>query len=477
MRGFLTHFRTRLGLTLTSPGTIVLVVLAGLSSLLLWPWLMGRLVPQELFLDLLILPWFLFLWPMMLAIAATAPMPTGGNGKGFGVRALPALPVAPLARTLAELLPLLVLALLVRQAGAELMQLWLGTRDPFSVDPLGGREFARDTLVGASIMLPVLAAWAPRPRVDWTFLARPAIAAAVMFALVKQGGVMNPSVAPWIGLLLAAAFYAIPDLETSRGGSTRRPASPRQRASRSRRGLAPHSGLRRDLWTGALRNVAPFAGGFALLSLAVPVLDRLARLTADQADLGYGIVHGLSMSLFGIAMLYPLGVHILKTDRLAGSGGLMSGAFSAAWAVLPVRRETVNRAVFLHVLIVGAAWALFITCFSLLAQLLVSSGWSWLRFYLPVGLGVPAVAGFLTCMAAGDRRRGTLALAAVFVVLPAHIGSHMACHAAGLPLRSPLVVLIDSAVLLLIGAVGGLAALIHIRRPSGDGDPRGKEIS
>lgn len=476
MRSFLIHFRTRLRLTLTSPGALVLVLMAGLSSMLLWPWIMGRLVPLEPVADLLTLPWFLFLWPMMLSIAATGPMPTGGNRKGFGVRALPALPVGPLARTLAELLPPLILALLVHQASAELLRLWLGTRDPFFGDPRNGWGAAADTLVGVSIMLPVLAAWRPRPRVDWTYLVRPAIAAVVMFALVKQGSVMDPYVAPWIGLLLAAGFYAIPDLEISRGASTPRSATPRQRASRSRRGLAPHASLRRDMWTGALRNLAPFAAAYALLSLAVPLADRWGMLNADQSDFGYGVVHGLSMSLFGIAMLYPMGIHILKTDRLAGSGGLLSGAFCAAWAVLPVRRESVSRAVYVHVLVAGAAWALFVTSFSLLAQLLVSSGWNWLRFYLPVGLAVPAVAGFLTCMAAGDRVRGTIALAAVFVVLPAHIGSHMACQAAGLSLRSPMVVVVDAAVLTLLGLVGGLPALVHLRRASGSRDARREEI-
>ena len=477
MRSFLNHFRASLRLTLTSPGPLVLVLLAGLSSLLLWPWLMGRLVPLEPWLDPLVLPLFLFMWPMMLAMAATAPMPTGGAVKGFGSRALPALPVGPAARALGELLPPLILALLVRWAGAELMRLWLGTRDPFAFDALGGWEFARDSLVGTSIMLPVLAAWRPRQKVDWTYLVRPAVAALVMFALVKQGSVMDPSVAPWIGLLLAAGFYAIPDFELSRRASTRRPASPRERAARSRPGLDPLSRLRRDLWTGSLRATAPFAGAFVLLSLAVPVTDRFALFSADQAELGYGMVYGFSLTLFWVAMLYPMGVHLLKTDRLAGAGALMSGAFCAAWATLPVRRESISRAVYVHVLLVGAAWFLFAVGFGLLAHALASSGFSYLRFYLPIVLGLPALAGFLTCMAAGDRVRGTLALAALFLVLPAHIGSHLACHAAGLPGRSLTLLAVNAAVLITLGAIGGLPALVHLRPAPGGGDRQTMELS
>jgi hypothetical protein len=477
MRSFLTHLLTRLRLTLAGPGALVMVLLAGLSSLLLWPWLLGRLVPAEQVLDPLIQPMMLFMWPMMLAIAATAPMPTGANGKGFGVRALPALPVGPVARTLAELLPPLFLALLVRFAGGELLRLWLGTRDPFSIDPQDGWAFATDTLVGTSIMLPVLAAWRPRPRVDWTYIIRPAVAAVVMFALLKQGSITDLSVAPWIGLLLAAGFYAVPDFEASRRVPTGRAVTPRQRASRSRRGLDPRSRMRRDLWTGSLRSVAPFAGAFLLLSLAVPLADRLEAFPVEQTDLWYGIVHGLSLSLFGIASLHPMGIHILKTDRLAGSGGLMSGAFCAAWAALPVRRESVSRAVYFHVLLLGAAWLLFITSFSLLAHLVVSNGLSWLLFYPPLVLALPALAGFLTCMAVGDRLRGTIALAALFLVMPAHIGSRLACDAAGMSARSPVVLAINAAALLLLGAVGGLPALVHVRRASDPDDRWRKEIS
>jgi hypothetical protein len=203
---------------------------------------------------------------------------------------------------------------------------------------------------------------------------------------------------------------------------------------------------------------------FLVGALLLLLLDASTVLPEEMGDLYYGIVFGLSFSMIGMGVLYPIGVHLFQTDRFGGSGGMMTGSFSAAWSVLPVRPSAVARGVYLHGLVVGLVWFLFIVGFALLANVLGVMGISMLRFFLPMGLAVPAVAGVLTCTAVGDKLRGAVSFLAVLCIIPAHLGVEFATRWAGMLRGSATALAIDLAALALLGAIGGIPPLVHLRR-------------
>ena len=78
------------------------------------------------------------------------------------------------------------------------------------------------------------------------------------------------------------------------------------------------------------------------------------------------------------------------------------------------------------------------------------------------------MAGLLTCTAVGDKVRGTIAILALLCTVPAYIGAQMAGKALGFPIGSGANLAIGITLLLLLGLIGGLPALIHLRRPAQD---------
>jgi carboxyl-terminal processing protease len=456
------HFRIRLLATLASPTSMFMLLVAGWSSLLLWPWFLRPSLPYaparvDLFVHLI----FIFVWPMMVAFGTLGAVESSGAKPSLVLRALPALPIGRRARAVAEALAPLLIALVVRFVFAEVSLLWFGLREPVTGEPLGWTDFAAETAQGTLLLLPGVLAWVSPVRPGRLFVLYPLTVATVTFAALQLGLIAIPVVGP---LFLAGLAVLVLILAGHESGWEDRLASigPR-RATRYRPGLAPEVRFRRDQWAGPLRRWGLMLAGFVVIGVTVVALDYAGVLTEDSGDLYYGLVFGLSFSLIGMLVLFPLGVHLFQTDRGGRDGSMMTGTFCSAWSTLPVRRLTVIRAVYLHGLVAGVVWFLFLGGLLLLAHTLELRSLRMLRFFLPLLVAVPAVAGVLTCTAVGDKVRGLIAFLAVLLVLPVHIGVETATRWAGLLHGSPSVLAIDLALLALLGAIGGLPPLVHLR--------------
>jgi hypothetical protein len=291
----------------------------------------------------------------------------------------------------------------------------------------------------------------------------PLVVAAFTFTGLRSGVVTTPVAGPLCCLALAAGVLLLPSYEIRLASGFALPSLGRRPLYRP--GIDPRSRFRRDQWQGPLRRWGPAMAGFAGIALLVVLLDYFQILTEDSGDLYYGLVFGLSFSLVGMVVLFPLGIHLFQTDRIGGSGSMMTGGFCSAWSTLPVDRLSVVRAVYLHGLGSGACWLLCLVGLILLANLLGLKGLRMLRFFMPMLLGTPAVAGLLTCTAVGDKARGLISFVAVLLILPAHIGTELVTSWGGLLHGSASALAIDIAALAVLGAIGGLPPLIHLRRP------------
>jgi hypothetical protein len=125
----------------------------------------------------------------------------------------------------------------------------------------------------------------------------------------------------------------------------------------------------------------------------------------------------------------------------------------------------VTRGIYLHGLATGLAWVLFVLAFTVLRHLVLGSNFNVLEFFLPLGLAAPAVAGLLTCTAVGDKVRGTIAIIVLLCTVPGYIGAQVAGKAMGFPIGSGANLAMSTTLLLLLGLIGGLPALVHLRRP------------
>jgi hypothetical protein len=466
---FLKHFVIRLRGLAASPGAIFMLLLAGLSSLMLWPWFLGSLEPYgPAGVDLMIHVIFIFVWPMMVAFATSNALVSGGPKASLGVHALPALPIGRRLRALGDALAAMLVALAARLLFAELALLLWGARELTAAGPIPWSAFVAESLFGTLLMLPGVLAWVSLSRGGRFVLLPPLLVALISYGALLLGIIGHPFLGPAFCVLLAIAVLSLPEIDLDLEARLLR--LQRVDASRYRRGLAPETRFRRDRWAGPLRRWGLAVAGFVLVAVVILALSSMKLLPDDSGDLYFGFVYGLSFSMIGLAVFYPMGVHLFQTDRCGGGGMLMTGSYRAAWSTLPVRPEAVLRGVYLHGLVVGFCWVLWVSGFSLLAHFLGQHGLGILRFFLPLGLAVPAVAGLLTCTAAGDRRRGLVAFLAVICVLPAHIGTMFASRAAGLVHGSPIALAVDLTVLALLGAIGGLPPLVHLRR---DGHPVG----
>jgi len=127
LRVFLKHFVIRLRGLAASPGALFMLLLAGLSSLMLWPWFLGEVEPYgpvgvDLFIHLI----FIFIWPMMVAFATSDAAVSGGPKAALGVHALPALPIGRRSRALGDALAAILVAVAARLLCAELALLLFG---------------------------------------------------------------------------------------------------------------------------------------------------------------------------------------------------------------------------------------------------------------------------------------------------------------------------------------------------------------
>jgi hypothetical protein len=461
---FFRHSWIRLRALATSPGAIFMLVVAGWSSLLLWPWMFRPALPYApAGIDLVVHLVFLFVWPMMIAFGTIGATAVGTVKSAVGIHALPALPIGRRSRALGDALVSLLLAVLLRLVGAELSLAWFGLREPVTGEPIGWWEFGTETAIGALVMLPGVLAWVSTRRLDRTLLVKPLVVAAITFAALQLGLIAIPVVGPLFCLALAAAVLLMPELDLRLPAGLTAPGLFRRPLRRA--GLDPEVRFRRDVWQGPLRRWGSMIAGFAAVALAVVLLDYFEVVPEDSGDLYYGLVFGLSFSMVGMVVLFPLGVQLFQTDRMGGNGSMMNGGFCAAWSTLPVRRLSVIRAVYLHGLASGLCWFLFLGGVIFLSNLLDLMSLRMLRFFMPMMLAIPAVAGVLTCTAVGDKARGLIAFLAVLLIIPAHIGAEMATRWGGLLHGSSSALAVNVTVLALLGAIGGLPPLVHLRRP------------
>ena len=461
-RNYFKHLATRLRAATTSGTALFILLVAGQSSLLLWPWFLHSSLPYApAGIDFLVHLIFVYVWPMMVAVG-TVGVVVGAPKGGLGTHALPALPIGRRARALAEASAGLLLALAFRIACGELSRVWFGQRELVTGEAIGFPEFLFETGLGALVMLPGLLAWVSPNRPGRAVWLLPLTVALVSFAALRLGILEIPLLALFFFGALTGVVLVLPDHEIRLPG--RFPGMARRTVRCARPGIDPEARLRRDYWSGPARRWGWVVAIFVLATLAVFLYNALDPLPEEAQDFYVGVVFGVSGSVIGMAALFPFGVHLMQVDRFDASDSMMSGHYSAAWRSLPVRPEAVIRGVYLHGLCVGLAWIVFTVGFVFLGKYLgVFNQLSILRFFLPLGLVIPAIAGVMTCTAVGDRIRGAIAFLALFAALPTHIGAEMGLRAVGLEPESATFYAIDLVTLALLGAAGGLPPLVHLR--------------
>jgi hypothetical protein len=322
--------------------------------------------------------------------------------------------------------------------------------------------FATQWPLDVMVFAPVVAAWAQRTRAATLVLLRPFAAALAVYVAGQCGAYTNLAAAAAVSAILTAVMVA-PWGEDLRG------------ARRLARRLAPlgapwrparASQLTLDLlWQPLARNQAVVVG--ALVGQAGLLAGQALDVWPPMAfHLGSSVVFGL---LLAQVVLRPLGSPMLMAS-ISGLGKHRFGDFAAAWSVLPVKRRTLLRGVYLHGL-VGALglWALMSGVFLCRVWLdggAAAAAESRGAATLLVGAVFvgPLVAGLLVSLAAGDRRLCILAGALLMAFLPVQIVLTHIVQARFDALPGWTIALALAAVL---AAVGGLPPLVHLRRVDG----------
>ena len=231
-------------------------------------------------------------------------------------------------------------------------------------------------------------------------------------------------------------------------------AAPRRTSppwSRFRRSRPPEEQLRRDQWLRPL----PAAGLLFAVESALVAADQMIGFPDKGLYWGSCLVFGF---LFSYVALRPLGCNLF-TPYTESTG------FSAAWNVLPVRREAVIRGVYVHGLVAGVGIFAGIFGVAFVTTWLDTGTAAFVDFhgdpageaFYPLIALVPCLAGGLTSAAAGDRLLGFICLAAGTCVLMGHFLL--------LILEAPA--WFHSAVLIALALCGGVPPLRHLGKPVG----------
>jgi hypothetical protein len=500
-RALARHFVIRLGGVLRDPAAIAFLAFAGLSTLFLWSQfgvarphtvVIGNPLPESiqgdlhfpgpaekavgsarfslpsggaLVVDVLgpgewrafpgwtppwrgILAWNLvcqFLWaPVVVLFVSGNTLVRRSLGSATGPP-LPALPIGPRSRAVAEALVALAFVVaartpLLRVHPPELLFnfSYLLMRTPGPVPT--ALAWTASTILGALFAWPLLLAWVAVPRLDRRGWLAPGLVMAALSLGVGAGVSARPLPAAFLALALSVLVLALVGTEIQ----VVRPAAERPSGARLfRPSPGPLAQFRRDQWRGPLRALWPF------LVLVVPGPLVLAILRSRRFD-----VLALQLLLLTATLFYPLGLKLVSAAA-PGSGAVWNGYYLSAWPVLPVRRETVLRAVYAHGWAAGGlVWLLF----CLYRWLYGGGPWPSL-FELPA---VVLAAGVLVCAAAGDRWRGTLALVSLVTF---QMGVPLLLTVAEtvflVHVKHERDVLIAAAYVL--GLVGGLPPLVHLR--------------
>jgi len=470
MNTFSRHYMIRLKATLTNPFAFCALFLSALAGLMYWPGLMEPTGPDTPLISIgegvsetvLLLIW-IFIWPMVAGNAAGGSA-AGGRRAILAAKPQPSLPIGPRTRVLAETLLVLTFVLAVRVPACLLGDHfnWVfylpGLMNP---EEASAACFAKRSLWGALIMFPSIMAWAaPARSSNFYLMARPLTLGALLLVAIKLGFLADPLPCAWTCLVLSAGVLLTVGREPAMLGFQWRPnGSP---ASRFRPCTDPESQLRRDLW---LKPV-PWIGSLLALQAGLVVLDRCVVLP----DYGYYLLSCIVIGfMFSQVVLRPMGSIMIAAKLRRYSSG--SGEFMSAWSTLPVRREAVLRAVYLHGLTLSAfTWMLGagINMFNTRLErgvwaMMDPDGDSAVKYIVPFAALVPCIAGGLTCAAVGDKVRGFTSLAAGVAVL---FGHHIF-----LVMKLPTQV--HTALIISFAIAGGVPQLVHLRktRASHNNDP------
>jgi hypothetical protein len=384
----------------------------------------------------------------LIVVAAVARTVSGRAASGtVRGRGMPALPIGPRARVAAEAFVAVAFVVIARVTVLILGGEPLARR--FIHSMAWGVSYpaalAGSTLLGALFVFPMVLCWTAVAPYSARGLAKMVIVTAVLLAAGSVGAMTHPRTA----LLVSVALSALVLVRLDDGNRPEPRATGSPAALHYRRSPGPQTQFRRDAWLAPARTLWP------LIMIAVPLPFVLS---APFPRSGAGVLLVLAQVLVLSALpFFPLGLKLVPS--VAGSA-LFSGYFLRAWSPLPVPREQVIRATFLHgVVTAGIVW--LVLCVHVLHR---GGGTHALLFELP---SVFLVGGIVVCEAVGDRRRGLLAVAALvgfhMVVPLAYVFVQLfGAWSAGF-VKSGTGLTVEAYAL---GLLGGIPPLVHLRARS-----------
>jgi hypothetical protein len=462
MIAFSRHYLIRLKAVFTEPYAFSVFLLTGAASLMHWPGLIdtSRVIAPMFGTDsgmneaALMLLW-VFVWPMLAGGAAGGSV-AGGGRDAMALRPLPALPVSMRTRVLAEAALIFTFVLIFRIPAVLLGESFYQTL--YLPGLLDAREKAMDafidrSLLGSLMMLPAVLIWtAPSRNAQVYFLVRPVILILAMVAAMCLGLYATAPLCVLTSVVLSAIVLWGIGREFSMPHFFDSGIEPAHR--RWRPALHPHKRLRRDFWVRPL----PVLCLLLLLEIVLMAIERAVGLGEWGLYMGSCFVYGFAFSLVA---LRPMGLYFVETALSGRTGSPRGGDVGRAWITLPVRREAMTRAVYLHGLITGTLiWLLIMLAGCMFTYfrtgefaLKDSDGDSMLKFFLPFCALVLCLAGGLTNMAVGDMTRALISLGTAVAILFGHIGLLIAKAST----------LEKACVLGFLALLGGAPALVHLR--------------
>jgi len=303
--------------------------------------------------------------------------------------------------------------------------------------------FWQDSLLGAFMLLPLLPVFIHQdPRHPATLNNKRVAHLAVLFLAIKFGfyaslgrGLASGFALFLLSLQLVSWNVRLPTLKPlfSDPSSHHRPAQ------------EPLTRLFRDFARGLLSRPTPFLQSLPALLVAAYFLTEVGMFTGRAMQIYVLIIVFIVSQAF---IVLPFGFKTVTcVSSNTSSAWDMSGAYLAAWSVLPVKRESVLLYTYLHVVIMSLlGYILVLTMISLLTG-------SWQAHVLvPFFALVPCLAGITTNGAAGDKFWGRISQLALFFLV----------FAIGLYLAFPQQWYF-SGLLLFLALLGGGPALAHLR--------------
>jgi hypothetical protein len=218
--------------------------------------------------------------------------------------------------------------------------------------------------------------------------------------------------------------------------------------------MHPEKRLRRDFWVKPL----PVLGLLLLAEIVLMVIERTIGLGEWGLYIASCFVFGF---VFSLVALRPMGMYFAEPALSGKAGSPRSGDAGRAWITLPVRKEAMTRAIYVHGLITGTMiWMLIMLAGCIFTwfrtgefALKDADGDSLLKFFVPFCALIFCLAGGITNMAMGDMTRAMLSLGAAVAILFGHIALLIAKAS----------VLEKTCVLAALAVLGGAPALVHLR--------------